>query len=98
MFLSNTDKELISKLKGRLSKALNVQNKLSKEEKLCMEGIYETLDKAILDSKKFKSETDFTDAMVHYTDGLKGTRRRFIKEHIIPLANKIATKKWGENE
>lgn len=98
MFLSDTDKELISKLKGRLSKALNVQNKLNKEEKLCMEGIYETLDKAILNSKKFKSDSDFTNTVVKYTEGLKDTKRKYIKEHIIPLANKIATKKWGVDE
>ena len=98
MFLSKTDKELISKLKGRLSKALNVQNKLSLEEKTCMEGIYDVLDKAILGSPKFKDVGDFTEVIVRYTDRLKGTKRRFIKEHIIPLANKIATKKWGTDE
>ena len=98
MFFSKTDKELISKLKGRLSKALNIQNKLSREEKKCMEGIYETLDRAILGSKKFEEETKFVEAITQYTDGLKATKRKFIKEHIIPLANKIATKKWGTDE
>ena len=63
-----------------------------------MEGIYEALDQAILGSKKFKSETDFTDTMIHYTEGLKKTKRKFIKEHIVPLATKIATKKWGIDE
>ena len=92
MFFSKTDKELISKLKGRLSKALNIQNKLSRE------GIYETLDRAILGSKKFEEETKFVEAITQYTDGLKATKRKFIKEHIIPLANKIATKKWGTDE
>lgn len=98
MFLSNTDKELISKLKGRLAKALNVQSKLNREEKVCMEGIYDALDKVILGSKKFVKESDFTEALTHFTEGLKGTKRKFIKEHIIPLVNKIATKKWGTDE
>ena len=60
--------------------------------------IYETLDKAILNNKKFEKESEFTEAIIQYTDGLKSTKRKFIKEHIIPLANKIATKKWGTNE
>lgn len=92
MCLSNTDKELISKLKGRLSKALNVQSRISKDERMCMEGIYETLDRAILNPE---DTSEFAQSMVFYTEGLKRTKRKFIKEHIIPLANKVATKKWG---
>ena len=97
MLLSDSDKELISKLKGRLSKALNVQNKLNRDEKTCMEGIYEALDSAILGGK-FKENTEFTNVISKYTERLKNTKRRFIKEHIVPLATKIATKKWGTNE
>ena len=98
MFLNNTDKELISRLKGRLSKALNIQSKLSKEEKICMEGIYNTLDKVILTNKEDSKEIDFTNTFIYYSERLKITKRKYIKDHIIPLVTKIVTKKWGTNE
>ena len=97
MFLSDTDKELISKLKGRLSKALNIQTKLNREEKICMEGIYEALDGVIL-GKKYAEEEEFSKALLNYLSGLKSSRRKYVKEHIVPLVNKIATKKWSDNE
>ena len=97
MFLSELDKELISKLKGRLSKALNVKTKLSKEDRTQLETVYEAIDKAILGSEDFENAEAFQGLMAKYSADLKVSRKKFIKEHIIPLMNKIATKKWGTN-
>lgn len=98
MFLSELDKELISKLKGRLSKALNVKTKLSKEDRTHLETVYEAIDKVIIGSTEFENAESFQKVMATCSSGLKVTRKKFIKEHIIPLINKIATKKWGSNE
>lgn len=94
MFLSNADKELISKLKGRISKALNIQTSLSREERACMEGLYNTIDEVILGNEKYNETGVLKETLIGYSTGLKNSKRKFIKEHIIPLVTKIATKKW----
>lgn len=100
MFLNNTDKELISRLKGRLSKVLGVQlkQKLTKDEVSCLEDIYDVIDKVITGHKKYSNNEEAQKDLTDLSLTLKDTKRKYLKEHIIPLVNKVATKKWGTNE
>lgn len=100
MFLNNTDKELISKLKGRLSKVLGVQlkQKLTKEEVLCLENVYDVIDKVITGHKKYNNVEVAKKDLTSLSSTLKGSKRKYIREHIIPLINKVATKRWGTDE
>ena len=52
MFVNNRTREMISNLKGRISKALTFSKKLSEEEKLILGGIYNSIDEIILWDKK----------------------------------------------
>ena len=98
MFLSNTDKELISKLKGRLSKVLGVQlkQKLTKDEIQCLENIYDVIDKVIIGHEKYAKDEEAKKDLNNLLLVLENTKRKYLKEHIIPLVNKVATKKWGD--
>ena len=98
MFLSNTDKELISKLKGRLSKVLGVQlkQKLTKDEIQCLENIYDVIDKVIIGHEKYAKDEEAKKDLSNLLLVLENTKRKYLKEHIIPLVNKVATKKWGD--
>lgn len=100
MFLNDTDKELISKLKGRLSKVLGVQlkQKLTKEEVLCLENVYDVIDKVITGHTKYNDAEVAQKDLTSLSSTLKGSKRKYIREHIIPLINKVATKRWGTDE
>lgn len=87
---------LINSLKGRVSKALNT--KLQADEMSGLEGIYNAIDSLIL-SKKQKSDINkFQENLQLCFKMLKGTKKAYIQEHIIPLLNKVSIKKWGNNE
>ena len=92
------DNELISSLKGRISKVLNLKNNLQLEERSGLEGIYNAIDELILSKKEETDLVTFKDELSLHSKFLKGTKKRYIKEHIIPIVNKVQDKGWGENE
>ena len=98
MFLNNLDKELISTLKGRVSKVLTIRAKLSKEEKSCLENIFHTIDRVILGDQEFDDIEIFRDVLSNYSFGLTKSKKNYIKEHIIPLMDMIVSRKWGTDE
>ena len=96
MFLSGSDKELISTLKGRVSKVLTIRSKLSKEEKACLESIYQVIDSVILGDEEFDDIEIFRDALSNYSWGLSKSKKNYIKEHIVPLIDIIANRTWED--
>ncbi len=69
-------------------------SKLRKEEVDKLEFVASAIDKLLL------SELDdykllFQELLIQTIPSLKKSSKRYIKEHIIPLMNKISTNEWG---
>ena len=80
---------LISNLKGRVSKMLNVKANLPLEEISGLEGIYNAIDALILSNKDDTDYLNFNEELLLHSKFLTGTKKKYIKEHIIPLINKL---------
>lgn len=89
---------LISNLKGRVSKVLGTRVKLTSEERSGLEGIYEAIDSLILSKKDINAVEAFKEKLKLHTKFIEATSKSYIKEHIIPLINKVRTRKWGKDE
>lgn len=96
--LSDSNRALISSLKGRVSKVLNIRNALTVEEVGGLEGIYNAIDTLFLSKKDASDLLDFKEELQLSLRFIKDSKREYIKEHIIPVVNKISTKKWRGNE
>ena len=85
---------LISNLKGRISKLLGARITLPLEETSSLEEIYYAIDDLILSNRKVDDINRFKRDLVIYSKVLKSSRKYYVKEHILPLINKISTKNW----
>ena len=88
---------LISNLKGRVSKVLGTKVKLTIEERSGLEGIYKAIDSLILSGKSLNDIETFKEELKIHTKFIQETHKSYIQEHILPLINKIRTKKWGKD-
>ena len=95
MELSNSDKVLISKLKGKISKALNVRSKLPKLESSSLEKVYKMIDRLILQSEDVSDVEIFRDSLSNEYGIIENTKKKYVKEHILPLINIAVTRDWG---
>ena len=102
MYLSKTDKELISSLKGRISKVLSISSQLEVTVRTSLEDLYAILDEVILWNKKMtkRKSNSFKKRIKEVTEVFNHTSKKYVKEHIMPLVNKIVDKEWeaGTNE
>ena len=96
VFLSKLEKTFVLNLKGRISKVLGCSFKLKKEERDNLEGVYFAIDDLLL-----YRGTQIKNAHVMFQRALQGaipvlgkTEKKYIREHILPLINKINTNKW----
>lgn len=96
--LKGMDYSLISSLKGRISKVLGLKSSLKLEEKAGLEGIFLAIDELILSKREKEDILTFNDELQLNLNSIKDTKKVYIKENIIPLVNKISTKKWRGNE
>ena len=94
--LDDSNGALISSLKGRISKILGVKSVLPLEEVSGLEGIYDAIDTLILSKKEKEDIALFKDELNLHLQFLKGTKKKYIKDHIIPVVKKVSTKKWGD--
>lgn len=85
---------LISNLKGRISKVLVTSAKLPLEERSGLEGIYDAIDTWILSKKEDVDLLNFNEEVSLHFKFIKDTKKEYIKEHIIPIINKVSTKRW----
>ena len=71
---------------------------LKKAEKENLECIYRAIDKLILYSGKEAEEAKetFKQTLRGTTEVLYKTNKRYVKEHIVPLINKISTNNWDK--
>lgn len=93
--MDKANAELISSLKGRISKALSLKTSLLTEEVSGLEGIYQAIDTYIVSTRDSVDDHEFKEDLILYSKFLRDTKKSYIKEHIIPLVNKISIKKWG---
>lgn len=94
VLLTKLEKTIILNLKGRISKILNVPSKLKKEEKDKLEFVFHAIDKLLL-SKDENEKDSFQRLLQEVASSLEKSTKRYIKEHIVPLMNKISTNEWG---
>ena len=93
--LNGTSNALISNLKGRISKVLNTgAASLPLEERSGLEGIYSAIDTLLCSKKEATDVTLFKDELTLHSKFLAGTKKNYIKEHILPIVKKVSTGKW----
>ena len=100
MFANKRTREMISSLKGRISKALTFAKKLSEDEKLILDGIYNSIDEIILWDKKLTKNkaTRFKNILQEYANLIEDSNKAYIKKHITPILKKVVEQEWVSNE
>lgn len=100
MLANKKTREMISNLKGRISKALSFSKKLSDNEKLILDGIYNSIDEIILWNYKItKSKArGFKKVLTEYTKLIEDSNKAYINNHITPILKKIIEQEWTLNE
>ena len=96
VFLSELEKTFVLNLKGRISKVLGHSFKLKKEEKNSLEEVCSAIDDLILyrGTQIKNSYVVFQETLQKTIPVLSRTEKKYIREHILPLINKISTNKW----
>lgn len=96
MSLTNLERVFILNLKGRVSKALNTPSGLKDEEKNHLEGVFNAIDKLLLykGSTFKKAKESFKNTLSKSVKSLGKTNKKYVKDHILPLINKISIDKW----
>ena len=92
--MDKANSELISSLKGRVSKVLGLKNSLQLEERSGLEGIFNAIDEFILSKREQSDITLLKDELSLHSKFLKDTKKTYIKEHIIPIVNKVSSGGW----
>ena len=95
MFANKRTQEMINNLKGRISKVLTFSKKLSEDEKLVLDGIYNSIDEIILWDKKL---TKNKATLAEYANLIEDSNKAYIKKHITPILKKVVEQEWVEHE
>ena len=98
MKLDSADKAFISKLKSKLTKVLSVRSKLPKTESSSLERVYKLMDKLILQDEELSDIDVLRDSLSNEYGIIEGTRKRYIKEQILPLISVAVTREWGASK
>jgi hypothetical protein len=94
--LNGANNALISNLKGRISKVLNIgASTLPLEERSGLEGIYDAIDTLLCSNKDQSDVKLFKDELLLHSKFLHDTQKNYIKEHILPIVKKVSTGKWS---
>ncbi len=98
MFLSKTDREILSSLKGRTSKLLSGMAKISTKDKEIIEKTFCMIDEIILWDKKLTKTKNsyFKRNLSKCREALEASNKEYIQKHIIPLLGKVIDKEWLE--
>lgn len=100
MFANKRTHEMISNLKGRISKILTYSKKLSEDEKIVLSGIYNSIDEIILWNKKLTKNkaSRFKNTLKKYKSLIDDSNKIYIRKHIIPIIEKIVEQEWVADE
>ena len=96
MFLSQTDREILSSLKGRTSKLLSGNIDLSVKDEKVIKKTFSVIDEIILWNKKLTKTKSlyFKKALTDCKNNLESSDKKYIKEHIVPLLGKVINQEW----
>ena len=91
---------MITNLKGRISKVLTFSKKLSEDERIILDGIYNSIDEIILWDKKLtrNKATRFKSVLSEYANLIEDSNKAYIKKHITPILKKVVEQEWVEHE
>ena len=92
--IDESQRILINNLKGRISKALGFKVSLPTDEAAGLEEIYHAIDALILSGKKVDDFKKFEKELALYSKFLDSSKKRYVRDHVLPLINKIRTQKW----
>ena len=100
MFPTKLQKSLILNLKVRISKILKIPSKLRQEDKNSLEELFETIDKSLLYSGDKVDEMfeNFQNSLNKSALIFSSSDKKYIREHILPVINKISKNEWGEEK
>ena len=96
MLTNRRAREMISNLKGRVSKALTFSKKLTENEKIILDGIYNSIDEIILWNKRLTKNkaTYFKNVLAEYANLIEDSNKVYIKKHITPILKKVIGEEW----
>lgn len=96
MTFSQINREILSNLKGRISKLLSGTRKVTMEEKVTSEKLLSTIDEIFLWDKSVSSTKcdRYRNALSYYKEELEKSDKKYIKNHILPMLSKILGQKW----
>lgn len=90
---SKIDCSLINGLKGRISKILSGRVVLREEERTSLEAIYLSIDKFLLSKRHDRDRERFIQSLRTHLEVIKGSRKVYIRDHIIPVIRMISGRK-----
>lgn len=96
MLSSTTARELLSSLKGRISKALNVYRRLPLEETNALEGVCFAIDDFLLYQRNVPQRriSRFKKLSKFYRPTIEKSENEYIREHIVPVLKRISDEEW----
>ena len=96
MFLNQTDFEILSSLKGRTSKLLSGAKRVTIEEQLEVERLFNVIDEMILWNKKLSKTKEgyFKSVLKTCRNKLENSKKKYIQDNIIPLLGHIIEQDW----
>ena len=96
MFLNQTDFEMLSSLKGRTSKLLSGAKRVTIEEKVEVERLFNIIDEMILWNRKLSKTKEgyFKSALKTCKNKLSNSKKPYIQENIVPLLGHIIEQEW----
>lgn len=96
MTSSQKMRELLSNLKGRISKALTWTRELQGKEVFYLSEVFRTVDDIILYDKELSENkvAYFKNNLRDYSAIIKDSKQPYIKKHIVPMIDNIIEKEW----
>lgn len=96
MLSSKSMQELLSNLKGRISKILNMSRSLDENEVFALTGIFMTIDDIILWNKKLTKNkiSRFKKVIKEHYAIISSIQKDYVRKHINPLIERLIEKDW----
>lgn len=91
-------REMISTLKGRISKVLAKTKEIPPAEIYCLHEVFNTIDDIILCSDKKLTTTKVKKFKKSLKDSLfliQDTNKTYIKKHIVPTLESVIEEEWS---
>ena len=96
MLSGKTIREIISTLKGRISKVLARTKEIPPAEIYCLHEVFNTIDSIILCKNELTSAKvkKFKESLKDSLFLIQDTERMYIKKHIVPTLETVIKEEW----